>query len=165
MKSGAIPAAFFLMATLILTALPAHASRQLTCPTPAPSAVNALVQTTNQMREQAGLPRLTLDQGLNAAAQRHACDLARRNVVSHTDSRGRTPMKRLRAGGYRACFSAENVAWGTDQPLTTVAAWRESPDHRVNQESPLATRMGFGVAHGPGGYLYWVGLYAAPCRS
>ncbi|MFI0395408.1 CAP domain-containing protein [Paracoccus sp. p1-h21] len=135
------------------------------CLRAAPELAAALGRATNLMRHGIGLHRLDLDDQLNTVAQHHACDLARRQTISHTDRRGRTPLKRLRAMGFPACFSAENIAWGTRQPRPTIDAWQNSPAHRLNQQSRKATRMGFGQARGPDGRLYWVGLYARPCPA
>lgn len=129
-----------------------------------PQLVTDLARATNQVRRHAGQTDMSLDRGLSRAAQRHACDLARRHVVSHTDRAGRSAMKRLRRAGMRVCFSAENIAKGIETPDETVAAWQNSEGHRHNQQSERASRMGFGVARSTEGALYWVGVYAAPCR-
>lgn len=135
------------------------------CLRTSPGIIAALGQATNLVRHTKGRKNLYLDERLSQVAQHHACDLAARNAISHTDAKGRTPMKRLRKTGFPACFSAENVAWGTKHASPTIAAWQQSPSHRVNQESPKATLMGFGQARGADGRLYWVGLYATPCKK
>lgn len=130
----------------------------------APQLVTSLARATNHMRRSAGQTDMTLDRGLSRAAQQHACDLARRRVVSHHDRAGRSAMKRLRRAGMRVCFSAENIAKGIKTPDEAVEAWQNSDGHRRNQQSGKASRMGFGVARSAAGALYWVGVYAAPCR-
>ncbi len=126
-------------------------------------AVSALAQQTNATRAARGQAQLRVDAKLSQVAQRHACDLARRQVVSHRDSKGRKPMARVKGAGFRACFSAENVAQGTKSAGGTVKAWQGSAGHARNQQDPRAKSMGFGVAEGADGRLYWVGLYAARC--
>lgn len=127
--------------------------------------VSALGKETNQMRANQGQARLQIDPRLSLAAQRHACDLARRQTVSHRDGMGRRPMSRIKNAGFRACFSAENVAQATATPGATLRAWQSSAGHASNQQDPRAQAMGFGVAKGADGHLYWVGVYAADCQS
>lgn len=130
---------------------------------PPEAVVHLLAATTNTLRSRAGRPPLPIDQRLTASAQTYACDLARRQEISHIDRRGRTPMKRVRRAGYRACFSAENLAAGVTSPEAAVAAWQGSPAHSRNQLDQRAAAMGFGVARDAEGRLYWTALYARPC--
>lgn len=125
--------------------------------------ISALGQQTNATRAARGQTQLRVDPQLSQVAQRHACDLARRQVVSHRDSQGRKPLARVKGAGFRACFSAENIAQGTKSAGGTVKAWQGSVGHARNQQDPRAKSMGFGVAEGADGRLYWVGLYAARC--
>ena len=122
-----------------------------------------LGRATNALRAGAGLPPLTMHERLARAAQAHACDLAARQQISHQDRQGRLPMKRLRIAGFAACFSAENLAMGLPDAAVTVRSWQASPRHARNQQDARARVMGFGVARGPKGRLWWVGVYAAPC--
>lgn len=130
---------------------------------PPEAVVEVLARTTNKLRSLAGRTALPIDQRLTATAQTYACDLARRQELSHIDRRGRTPMKRVRGAGYRACFSAENLAAGITSPEAAVAAWQGSPAHSQNQLDERAAAMGFGVARDPEGRLYWTAVYARPC--
>ncbi|MFV0300917.1 MAG: CAP domain-containing protein [Paracoccus sp. (in: a-proteobacteria)] len=125
--------------------------------------VLTLARQTNETRAARGRPGLAIDAQLNLAAQHHACDLARRQVISHRDRQGREPLARVRTAGFPACFSAENLAQGTKSPGITVSAWQKSAGHARNQQNPRARSMGFGVARAVDGRLYWVGLYAARC--
>lgn len=125
--------------------------------------VGELGRATNAVRAQHGQGPLRIDPALMRAAQKHACDIARRQTISHHDSAGRRPMQRLKMAGFRACFSAENVAMGTPGARATVAAWQDSPGHARNHQDRRARSMGFGVARGANGRLWWVGVYASPC--
>lgn len=127
--------------------------------------INQLGQQTNQLRAARQQHQLRPDERLNRAAQRHACDLARRQVVSHRDAQGLRPRARIERAGFSACFSAENVALGTVSAANTVGSWQKSPGHARNQQDRRARSMGFGVARGADGRLYWVGLYADDCRQ
>lgn len=124
-----------------------------------------LAQQTNRLRAARHQHELQPDNRLNQAAQRHACDLARRKTVSHRDAQGRRPKARIESAGFSACFSAENLALGTISAASTVASWQKSAGHARNQQDARARSMGFGVARGGDGRLYWVGLYADDCRQ
>ena len=128
------------------------------------AALAELAAATNALRARQGGRPLALDPALMRTAQRHACDIARRQVVTHQDAQGRRPMKRLSRDGFRACFAAENVAMGLPGPGATVAAWQASPHHAQNHHDRRASVMGFGVARDPGGRIWWVGLYATSCE-
>ncbi|MCQ0968862.1 CAP domain-containing protein (plasmid) [Paracoccus sp. TK19116] len=126
--------------------------------------LSELAAATNVVRARQGGKPLGLDPALMRTAQRHACDIARRQVITHQDAQGRRPMKRLRQDGFRACFSAENVAMGLPGAGATVGAWQASPGHARNHHDHRASVMGFGVARDPAGRLWWVGLYASSCE-
>lgn len=122
-----------------------------------------MAQATNAMRARSGRPPLHIDPVLTRTAQKHACDIAARQTITHSDARGRLPMKRLKSMGYRACFTAENLAMGMPAANATIVAWQNSPKHAQNHQDVRARAMGFGVARGPKGRLWWVGLYATSC--
>lgn len=127
--------------------------------------VSAMGQKTNETRVARGQAQLHIDPQLSQVAQRHACDLAGRQRLSHQDQQGRKPLARVKRAGFKACFSAENIAQGTRNAGVTVKAWQSSAGHARNQQDPRAKSMGFGVARGADGLLYWVGVYAARCKQ
>ena len=134
------------------------------CAPPAlPQMIGSLAEATNSLRQSRGRDALRLDRRLSRAAQAHACDIARRAVVTHQDAAGRRPMARVKRAGFRACFAAENVAMGSPDPGLTVQAWQSSKGHATNHQDPRARAMGFGVARDNNGRLWWVGVYASPC--
>lgn len=157
---------YVLMAMIIVLFASRAFATGTDCETGAATALVAtLAQQTNHARARKGAAPLQLDARLNRAAQRHACDLARRQVASHRGMTGSRPMARIRKAGFRACFSAENVAQGTTTVQHTIGAWSASPGHARNQQDPRAKAMGFGAAKGRDGRLYWVGLYATNCHD
>lgn len=121
----------------------------------------ALVRQTNGLCARQGRQALGLDRRLSRAAQTHACDLARRQVVAHRDRLGRRPLARIRRKGYRARVAAENVAMGTQRAAQTVQAWPDSPGQARSPSDHRARAMGFGVARGADGRLWWCDAYAA----
>ncbi len=109
----------------------------------------------NGVRADAGLPLLTLDDKLSAAATAYAHDLVAGGYFSHTGRDGSTIRTRLDAVGYlprdAGWAIGENLAWGTG-PLATPAsimqAWMNSPGHRENILNPDYREIGIGVAAG-----------------
>jgi uncharacterized protein YkwD len=87
----------------------------------------------NNARGLAGLSALRVNSRLALAAWRHAADMARRNYFDHVSPRGRDPMARARAVGWRGSIGevllVGPVALTT--PAATVEAWLQSPPHRA----------------------------------
>ncbi|MFD1883295.1 CAP domain-containing protein [Paracoccus pacificus] len=118
---------------------------------------------TNASRRAAGLAPLVEDPRLSRVALRHACAIAEIGRLEHRGPRGLTPMKRVRAAGFNACFTAENLAAGLYDARRAVAAWQASDGHRRNMMDRRARQAGFGFVHGADGRVWWVGIYAAGC--
>lgn len=114
-----------------------------------------ILQQTNQLRAQNGLPPLRLNNALNEIAQDWSVQQARALTMSHRPNF--TAM--YPAGWSRA---SENVAAGYS-PSNVVAAWAGSPGHRANLLSNN-TDIGIGVAMHPSGRVYYTqnfGRYAS----
>lgn len=131
---------------LPVTAWPASAA----CPVPARSAGDArtLVGLINAQRAAAGLGPLTLSAPLSEIAQRHACDNAARQTVSHDGSDGSDLAQRLRRGGIAVLMAAENTGLGFSSPRIALDWWMASPPHRANILHPEITQIGIGQADG-----------------
>jgi len=87
----------------------------------------------NQQRVRNGLNRLASNRRLARAASRHARDMARHNYFSHVSLSGKSPLRRVRAAGWRRGVG-EALAWGCGpnaSPAAIVAAWLNSPSHRA----------------------------------
>jgi uncharacterized protein YkwD len=110
----------------------------------------------NHERGRAGLSALTRSPVLDLAAQRHACDNAAHNRMSHTGSDGSQFGERIRRAGYGYRRANENVALGYRDAASVVAAWMRSPGHRQNVLDRATQDMGVGVARGRDGRLHWV---------
>ncbi len=80
---------------------------------------------------------------LQAAAQAHADDMARTGNFGHRGSNGSTAQSRVRAAGYNACYTAENIAAGQSTIANVFSDWMASSGHRTNILSPQATQFGF----------------------
>ena len=120
----------------------------------------AVLCLINQRRSLGGLNRLRANGRLARAAKRHAADMARHNYFSHVSLSGSSPLRRVRAAGWRRGVG-EALAWGCgvqSTPRAIVAWWMASAGHR-------AIIMGRGNAVGigyrragrcSGGRAFWV---------
>jgi len=147
--------AAFLLAALLaaLLAVPAAACR---LPADAEALRHETLQRINHERSRAGLNALYPSPALNQAAQRHACDNAARNQMSHTGSDGSRLRDRIRRVGYSFRRANENVAMGFNQPETVVSAWMHSPGHRQNILDRGTVETGLGLARAGDGSMHWV---------
>jgi uncharacterized protein YkwD len=94
-------------------------------------------------------------------AQKHACDNAAAQSISHVGSDGATLPERLRREGLRVRHAAENTGLGFATPQAAMAFWMGSPGHRANILAPEATQIGIGQADG-GARPTWVVNFIRP---
>lgn len=111
----------------------------------------------NDSRRSEGLPPLEMSTTLNAAAEAHAEDMARRGFYAHRSPEGRDVADRYRAaGGDDWAIIAENIssciscALPTGQLRAFQSGWMQSPGHRRNILDPRVDRFGFGMAAAEG---------------
>lgn len=119
----------------------------------------AAMQAVNALRAEKGRAALVHDTRLQAAAQGHADDMARRGYFSHSGRNGSTVGDRVRAMDYTWCFVAENIAQGQTSLAQVMAGWAASKGHYRNIIHRKA--RAFGLARGAGNT--WVMVLAAPC--
>ena len=126
---------------------------------------DAAVRATNATRKQRGLAPLRANDDLALAAARHACDMARRSVMSHRGTKTSGPMQRLKKIGYKPRLAAENIAagpWGQERVLIE---WERSSGHLANILIPQIRHYGIGKAIGADGKtVFWAAVYSAPKR-
>jgi uncharacterized protein YkwD len=122
----------------------------------------AVVGNVNAERAQSGLPALHSSGALMEAAQRHACDNAGRNKMSHKGSNGSNVGQRARNAGYSWRLVNENVAAGHRGPDSVVEGWMSSRPHRVNILARGTRSIGVGLAFSASGKPHWVMVSAAP---
>jgi uncharacterized protein YkwD len=111
-----------------------RANQEATHPT-----IARLLELHNQTRARVGLPPLTLNQQLCAAAQRHANWMAATGVFAHSGL------------PYR-----ENIAYAQRSPEQAVQAWTYSPGHYQNMCSGREAGFGYQVRGSTG---YWVAVF------
>ena len=130
-----------------------------------PQFEQAIVEQTNQLRMEAGLPPLKRVEDLNEAARYHAADMSNNDYFSHDtfDRNGRQLIEvcdtwnRIQVFYTNWDALAENIAAGQRTPESAMEGWINSPDHYHNLMSDSYREIGVGFYEGKGEYrYYWV---------
>ena len=108
--------------------------------------VNQIASLINSERANAGLPALTINSLLGAAAQGHAGDMACNNNISHTGSDGSSVYSRIAATGYSSSY-VEEIIYGGGGPEAAMLWWMSDQIHRDAILSTKSTEMGVGYAY------------------
>ncbi len=108
--------------------------------------VNQIASLINAERANAGLPALTINAQLAAAAQGHAADMACNNMISHTGSDGSSAYARVLASGYSGSFS-EEIIYAGGGPQAATIYWMNDQPHRDAILNPNSTEFGVGYAY------------------
>lgn len=111
--------------------------------------VEGMARETNKHRQQVGLPALTANAKLAAAAQAKLNDMFARRYFEHVGPDDKGPSDWVGGAGYTYLRVGENLALGnfaSDAEL--VQAWMDSPGHRANILSPGFTEIGIAVKSG-----------------
>ena len=123
----------------------------------------AAAAATNGTRRTRGLAPVSANADLAEVAARHACDMARRGLMSHHGSSTTGPMQRLKAHGYRPSLAAENIAAGPYGQERVLHEWARSEGHLANILLPQLRHYGIGRAVGSDGRtVFWAAVYGAP---
>lgn len=109
---------------------------------------SALAALTNQDRAAQGVPAVTEDPVLDAAAQAAANDMAAKGYFAHISPDGKDPWYWLDQAGYRYSYAGQNLAVNFTDSSNVETAWMDSPTHRANIVKPEYTQVGFGTANG-----------------
>ena len=120
-----------------------------------------MLDGVNALRTAAGVPALTLDAQLVAAAETHSIDMARQNRPWHFGSNGSSPIDRLRQVGFGGQLVGETIAESYDTELQTLAAWMDQADTRDVVMDPAARRMGVAWYQEPAGKIWWTMVLTA----
>ncbi|CCG05032.1 CAP domain-containing protein [Blastococcus saxobsidens] len=110
----------------------------------------------NAERGRAGCGPVTADPGLAAVARAHSTDMRDRGFFDHVNLDGQDPFDRADRAGLVA--RAENIARGQADATAVMTSWMNSPGHRKNILDCGLTRLGVGIAEGPGG-PWWTQLF------
>ena len=106
-----------------------------------------LLANVNRDRAAAGLPVLAADERLTKVARGYAEEMHRTRVVAHISPTSGSSADRVRAANIRTGVVLENVAraYGVNEAHQGLM---NSPGHRANIMSAIATHIGIGVAFG-----------------
>lgn len=110
--------------------------------------VDQLLILTNQKRQQANLPPLTLNDQLDQAALNKGNNMFAQNYWAHIAPDGTTPWYFIKGAGYNYIFAGENLARGYNSATDVISAWMASTSHRENMLSQNYKDVGFAVLTG-----------------
>ena len=111
--------------------------------------VTQLQTLINEQRTSAGLPALTVNPQLTAAAKAHATDMLCNNYLSHIGLNGSTPEQRVEAAGFNASLVVEDLyalhpAYGGN-PQSALDWWMSDADSKADLLNANTTV--FGIAY------------------
>ncbi len=105
-----------------------------------------LLTLINAARAENGLPSLTLNSQLAAAADLHSSDMACNSLLSHTGSDGSSVSSRIAAQGYSASYVVETIYPGGG-PQDAIISWMNDTEHRDAILNTQITEIGIGYAY------------------
>jgi len=99
---------------------------------------------------------LSVNIGLQTAANTHAKDMAQKNYFDHLSPEGGTPEERVVSAGYTGEFRSENLAKGYSRADEVIAAWKNSTSHCKAMMDAKSKQAGSGMVQN-----YWVVAFGA----
>ena len=96
------------------------------------AACDEVISADNRLRAEAKLPPLSASTKLQAAAEKHAKDMASMEKMTHKGSDGSSSIQRIVAKGYKYRRAGENVAAGYFTVDALMKGWMDSPPHKRN---------------------------------
>jgi uncharacterized protein YkwD len=129
----------------------------------------SMFDTINTYRTKAKVEPLVRNAKLDAAAQKHAENMAKQEKLAH-ELDGKRVLDRVQAEEYAFLALAENCGESTLQGKSTPAQViakamrdiKDSPGHYANIISGQFSEIGVGVARGKSGRWYICQVFAAP---
>ena len=113
------------------------------------------LDSMNTLRSAKGLPQVSFDASLNAAAETHSRDMSVQNRPWHFGSDGSSPLVRAQRAGFTGRLLGENISETYETELETLSSWMADPNTRGVIMDPLATRLGFAWFQEAGGKIWW----------
>lgn len=127
------------IAAATLPGLPAEAS---TLATPW---IREAVALVNEERVSHGLPELSVNETLSAAAALKLADMEKKGYFAHTSPEKRTPWSFFDEAGYSYRYAGENLSIHFKTPEAEHDAWMESETHCQNILDPRFLEIGMAV--------------------
>lgn len=116
-----------------------------------------VAKLVNEERAKAGLPALTMDADITAAANVRAKEI--KQQFSHTRPNGSSFSTVLKEQGVAFRGSGENIAWGQKSPEQVMNSWMNSEGHRANILNKNFKNIGVGYYQDEKGVNHWVQLF------
>lgn len=110
--------------------------------------VSEVIRLTNIEREKNGLPPVTEDSRLSAAAQAKAQNMFEENYWAHYSPSGKDPWGFINGAGYEFSYAGENLAKSFYESDEVVKAWMNSKTHRENILNKHYSNIGIAVLEG-----------------
>ena len=129
----------------------------------AKAACEDVIKAHNRLRAEDKLPPLEVSTRLQAAAEKHAKDMASKGKMTHKGSDGSSSIQRIVATGYKYRRAGENVAAGYFTIDALIKGWMESPPHKRNILGSFS-QIGVACATGENGKRYWCVTFGLPAR-
>lgn len=109
---------------------------------------NEIISLTNAKRAQNGLPPLSSNGKLAAAASAKAASMEAEDYWAHNSPSGKTPWFFISGAGYRYVYAGENLARDFADAGSVVDAWMKSPSHKDNILDKNFKEIGVAVTSG-----------------
>lgn len=107
-----------------------------------------IVQLTNNLRQQQGLPILLINEQLNISAEAKAENMAVNGYFSHADKNGIRMGYWITSAGYNYLRAGENLAKGFTNTEDLMTTWINSPTHYANLINMNYREIGVGITQG-----------------
>jgi hypothetical protein len=110
--------------------------------------IEEVVAHTNQKRQEQGLPPLTVNTQLSAAALAKAQDMLDNQYWAHTSPTGKKPWDFIKSANYHYKVAGENLARDFSHTNDMMSAWMDSPTHRANILNDRYEQIGVALVYG-----------------
>ncbi|MGB1236541.1 MAG: CAP domain-containing protein, partial [Planktomarina sp.] len=121
-----------------------------------------LLDGVNSLRQVKGVPAVSFNASLNAAAATHSRDMAVQNRPWHFGSDGSSPIDRIKRTGYTGSLLGENISETYESELETLAAWMQDESTRNVILDARARDLGFSWHQEQNGKIWWTLVTGTP---
>lgn len=119
---------------------------------PKPPTVDELLRLVNDERAKVGVARLTLDERLNASAQRKADEMVAENRFEHTNNAGVHGYAYAQEVAPECIYISENYT-GAFSSKDAMSRWLDSTPHRLAIQDSRYDITGIAIQRAPDWYI------------